>query len=92
MLTHYVRVVVITKKMATFFQDRVLSSIQPTPLILSSCVVAQAATQATQAKGAMLNGLGGVTPLSLAALVALVEASLRLHSHARASEGAVIHF
>lgn len=57
MLTHYVHVVAITKKMVTFFQDRVLSSIQPTPLILSSCVVAQAATQATQAKGAMLNGL-----------------------------------
>lgn len=46
------------KKKVTFFQDGVFSSTQPTSLILSSCAMAQAATRFTQAKGAMLNGLG----------------------------------
>jgi len=57
-LTRYVRVAIVMKEMVTFFQDRALSSIQPTSLILSSCAVAQVAVTFTQAKGAMLNGLG----------------------------------
>lgn len=47
------------KKKVTFLQGRVLSSIQPVSLMVSSCVAAQAATRLTQAQGTVLSGLGG---------------------------------